>query len=62
MYRMKYMCIIVDSTSGVFVLQLIYDYKDGGGSIGLVCLHPELLSKSEKEAFDRIGVSIPSMT
>ena len=41
--------------------QLIYDFKDGGASFGLISLHPEKLSKEEKQNFIDIGVVIPSM-
>lgn len=40
--------------------QLIYDFKDGGGSLGLISLHPEKLSEEDKQKFLKIGVSIPS--
>ena len=39
-------------------IQLIYDFKDGCGSFGLISLHPEKLNDKE---FDLIGVEIPSM-
>jgi hypothetical protein len=42
--------------------QLIYDFADGGGSLGLICLlpdNPEL--QAEKERFKKIGVEIPSL-
>ena len=42
-------------------MQLIYDFKDGGGSFGLISLHPEKLSSEDRSKFDRIGVEIPSM-
>ena len=41
--------------------QLIYDFKDGGGSFGLISLLPDALPEEEKEKFLRIGVQIPSM-
>lgn len=44
-----------------FTLQLIYDYKDHGGSLGLISLHPHKLEKSDKEAFEAIGVRMPSI-
>lgn len=39
-----------------FFLQLIYDFKDGGGSLGLISLHPERLRDEDKRQFLRIGV------
>lgn len=42
-------------------MQLIYDFKDGGGSLGLISLHPEKLNDSDKRKFEKIGVDIPSM-
>lgn len=41
--------------------QLIYDFKDGGGSFGLISLHPEKLSEQDRMKFKKIGVEIPSM-
>lgn len=41
--------------------QLIYDFKDGGGSFGLMSLHPDQIPKEDKERFKKIGVEIPSM-
>lgn len=41
--------------------QLIYDFKDGGGSFGLMSLHPEEIAADDKEKFRKIGVEIPSM-
>ena len=43
-------------------LQLIYDFKDGEGSIGLVALYPENISKADKTKFKKIGVKIPAIT
>ena len=43
-------------------MQLIYDFKDGGASLGLITLHPEKLPEADKAKFSRIGVKIPSMT
>lgn len=43
-------------------LQLIYDFKDGGASLGLISLHPSQLREAEKAKFRKIGVKIPSMT
>lgn len=41
--------------------QLIYDFRDGGGSFGLLSLRPEHLPDKDKTKFERIGVKIPSM-
>ena len=41
--------------------QLIYDFKDGGASLGLISLHPDQLPEEDKLKFEKIGVSIPSM-
>lgn len=43
------------------MLQLIYDFKDGGGTFGLLSLHPEEIVSEDKEKFKKIGVDIPSM-
>ena len=42
-------------------LQLIYDFKDGGGSLDLISLFPDEIPMDEKAKFVRIGVEIPSM-
>ena len=41
--------------------QLIYDFKDGGASFGLISLHPEQISDEDVTKFRKIGVEIPSM-
>lgn len=43
-------------------VQLIYDFKEGGASLGLISLHPDQLPPKDKLRFQRIGVNIPSMT
>ena len=43
------------------VAQLIYDFKDGGGSFGLLSLLPDRLPKQEKAKFEKIRVIMPSM-
>ena len=40
----------------IFIVQLIYDSKDAGGSFGLISLQ---LQDEEREQFQRIGVKIP---
>jgi len=40
---------------------LIYDFKDGGGSLGLISLHPDAIPKEDKSKFEKIGVEIPSI-
>jgi len=42
-------------------LQLIYDFKDGGGSLGLISFLPDEISEEDKFKFLKIGVEIPSM-
>ncbi len=42
-------------------IQLIYDFKDGGGSLDLISLLPDELSKQDKVKFSKIGVQISSM-
>lgn len=42
-------------------LQLIYDFKDGGGSLGLISLNPNGIPKEDISEFSKIGVEIPSM-
>ncbi len=42
-------------------LQLIYDFKDGGGSLGLISLLPDELPREDRERFIKIGVETPSM-
>ena len=44
-----------------FNFQLIYDFRDGGGTFGLISLHPDQISDEEIAKFRRIGVEIPSM-
>jgi hypothetical protein len=41
--------------------QLIYDFKDGGGSFGLLSLNPEKLPKEDRLKFEKIRVHMPSM-
>jgi len=40
---------------------LIYDFKDGGGSLGLISLLPDEIPEEDKLKFSKIGVEIPSM-
>jgi len=40
---------------------LIYDFKDGGGSLGLISLLPDEIPEEDKSKFLKIGVEIPSM-
>jgi hypothetical protein len=42
--------------------QLIYDFKDGGLTLGLIFLRPDELSDEEKTNFEKIGVEIPSQS
>ena len=42
-------------------VQLIYDFQDGGGSFGLMTLHPDQIPEQDKERFRKIGIRIPSM-
>ena len=44
-----------------FFLQLIYDFKDGGSSLGLISLHPDKLKEGDTAKFKEIGVNVPSM-
>ena len=44
-----------------YILQLIYDFKDGGCSLDLVSLLPDELSEQDKMKFSKIGVRTPSM-
>ena len=43
-------------------LQLIYDFKDGGGSFGLISRHPDMLEESRREKYEKLGVKIPQIT
>jgi len=43
------------------LLQLIYDFKDGGASFGLISLLPDEIREEDKSKFVKIGVEIPSM-
>ena len=43
------------------LLKLIYEFKDGGGSFGLLSLNPDELPSDDVVKFERIGVKIPSM-
>lgn len=47
-------------SSYLFTPQLIYDFKDGGASIGLISLNPGQMEEEEKDKFERIGIKIPS--
>ena len=40
---------------------MIYDFKDGGGSLGLISLLPDEIPEEDKSKFLKIGVEIPSM-
>ena len=40
---------------------MIYDFKDGGGSLGLISLLPDEIPEEDKFKFLKIGVEIPSM-
>ena len=51
--------LVLCSSSNSFS-QLIYDFKDGGGSFGLLSLRPEQLSDEERSNFERIGFQLPS--
>ena len=42
-------------------MQLIYDFKDGGGTLGVLSLNPGQLHEEEKEQFTKLGIQIPSM-
>ena len=42
-------------------IQLIYDFKDKGSSIGLITLLPDDIPPEDKEQFSKMGVEIPSM-
>ncbi len=44
------------------IVQLIYDFKDGGSSLGLISLHPDKLKEADTAKFKKIGVNVPSMT
>ena len=45
----------------ILSMQLIYDFKDGGGSFGVLSLNPDHLNEEEKENFTILGIEIPSM-
>ena len=45
----------------VVFFQLIYDFKDGGGTFTLMSLHPDEILAEDVERFEKIGVEIPSM-
>ena len=42
-------------------LQLIYDIRDGGGSLDLITLHADKVLQVDRDKFKNIGVNIPSM-
>ena len=54
-------CVYTYIVSIVFLFQLIYDFKDGGGTFALMSLHPDEISSEDVENFEKIGVEIPSM-
>ena len=61
----NFSCIIIalfNCTHTYLPLQLIYDFKDGGGSFGLISLHPDNIPEEDQSKFLKIGVEIPSMT
>lgn len=52
--------LVFHSVSFLTMLQLIYNFKDGGASFDLISLHPNQLKKADMAKFRRIGVYIPS--
>ena len=56
MYVQMYVCIYL-----LYLFQLIYDFKDKGGTLALMSLHPDEIPSEDVEKFERIGVEIPSM-
>ena len=52
--------LYVNDTHICFFLQLIYDFRDGGGSFGLLTLHPDQLSEEDRQKFTRIGFQLHS--
>ena len=43
-------------------MQLIYDFSDGGASLGLISLLPDDPNlQADKDKFTKIGVEIPSL-
>lgn len=59
-FRRVWYCNIILCLT-VICLQLIYDAKDGGGSLGLILLHPDKLPDDDKRKFLKIGAQIPPM-
>ena len=51
-----------DGCDSIPFTQLVYDFKDGGGTFGLLTLSPGDLEEKEKKKFEKIGVLIPSTT
>ena len=43
-----------------FFLQLIYDFRDGGGSFGLLTLRPDQLREEDRQKFTKIGFQLDS--
>ena len=56
-----YSTVLLTFKLSVIFLQLIYDFKDGGGSFGLITLNPEKVPEEDRVKFSKIGVLIPSM-
>ena len=42
-------------------MQLIYDFKDYGASLGLISTLPDEIPEEDTAKFTKIGVQIPSM-
>ena len=50
-----------DQINKLSLLQLIYDFCSGGGSIGLVSLLPDKIDSEKKRQFNKIGIEIPTL-
>ena len=44
----------------IFGLQLIYDFKEGEGTFGLLAANPQDISPEKKKIFQSLGFDIPS--
>ena len=45
----------------LFILKLIYEFSDGGGSLGFITSLPERLLDEERMKLKQMGVKIPSI-
>ena len=60
-YFYSYVYYVGILRTNVSPLQLIYEVKDGSGSIQLLTLYPEQLNENMTKKFEALGIEIPNM-